>query len=263
LGWYRVLYARHEAFARWGFVYLALTALTLGFGFLDDRLINGVSVWNKPFKFCLSLSVYFFTLCWFAPLLGPGWFDRLQGRVLTTVPIVCGALEIGYIILQAGLGEASHFNTDTPFHAAAYSLMGLGAVILVSVCAWLGLAILLKHRRALTPYVFAVGLSLVLTALLGGGFGAYLGGQGAHWVGGVPTDAGGSILFNWSRDGGDLRVAHFFGMHAMQVIPLAGWLIGRWSGNSGGVLAVAAVAAAYSALTIATFLQALGGRPFL
>jgi hypothetical protein len=261
--WYRSLSLRHEAFAGWGIVYLVLTVLMLGLGVVDDRLINGVSVWNKPFKFCLSLSAYFFTLCWFAPLLGPGYFQRLPGRILTAVAVVCAVLEIAYIIFQASLGEASHFNTDTAFHAAAYSLMGLGAVLLVCVCAWLGVAVLLRHRRRLSPYAFAAGLSLVLTAVLGGGFGGYLGSQSGHWVGGAATDAGGSMLFHWARDGGDLRVAHFFGMHAMQVIPLAGWLLGLRSEGRAGILAVAGVAAVYSALTIATFVQALGGRPFL
>jgi hypothetical protein len=68
---------------------------------------------------------------------------------------------------------------------------------------------------------------------------------------------------NWSRDGGDLRVAHFFGMHAMQVVPVIGALLARvWSPRLaiGGVIGAAGI---YAAGTIFTFVQALQGQPFL
>ena len=256
--------SRHRAFAGWALAYGGLGVLTLLLGVLDDRTLNGVSVWSKPSKFNFSLVSYFLTLAWLAPLLGADYFRSLPGRALTALPIVAAAFEMAYIIFQAAQGEPSHYNVSTPFHAAAYSLMGFGAAVLVGVCAVMGAVILWRHRAGLSPYVLGAGLGLVLSCVLGGGFGAYLGSQSGHWVGGAASDAGGLPLTGWVRDGGDLRVAHFFGMHAMQALPFLGWLIGVGvRSNRNGLLLTSLAAGIYGAIALATFLQAQAGRPFL
>ena len=78
---------------------------------------------------------------------------------------------------------------------------------------------------------------------------------------GVDTDVGGFPVFGWTRQGGDLRVAHFFGIHAMQILPLAGWFIARSRPKATGPVWIGA--AALSALTIYALVEALSGRPFL
>ena len=256
-----------------GLAFLGLTLLTLLAANLDGRTLAGVSVWSKPFKFSLSLTVYFLTLVCFARLLPSTVWRSTWGKALVWVPIGFAAFEIVYITYQGAIGQGSHFNTDTPFHALMYSLMGFGAVTLVTSLLAMGLTIA-KHRSLAEPVVFAVVVGIVLTFLLGGGFGGYLGGQSGHWVGGTASDANGTWLFNWSRDGGDLRVAHFFGMHAMQAIPLFALLLdqlfGRRFGQRSGqhlsrstkIATITAFATAYAAFTITTFVQAVQGQPF-
>ncbi|MEQ8857417.1 MAG: hypothetical protein RIC56_02105 [Pseudomonadales bacterium] len=255
---------RHSAWTLWAGVYLALAAASLVLMSVDERLLQGVSVWTKPFKFQLSLAVYFLTLAWFASLLGDGYFRTWRGRLMTWIPIFWAAAEVAYITWQGAIGETSHFNRTTPFHAIAYSLMGLGAVTLVSVCLWMALEILVATRgRRRSPYVWAVVSGLALTFALGGGFGGYLGNQSGHWVNAPATDAGGLWLFGWTREGGDLRAAHFFGMHAMQVLPLIGWLLARRLSRPAALTGVGLVSLVYAAFTTFVFFQAIAGRPLL
>src|SRR5690606_5801344 len=90
----------------------------------------------------------------------------------------------------------------------------------------------------------------------------YMSMNGGHWVGGIASDANGLPLFGWSRTGGDLRVAHFFALHAQQAMPALG-LIAVALGRPSSRGAIAAGAVAYLGLIAFTFVQALRGVPFL
>jgi hypothetical protein len=101
---------------------------------------------------------------------------------------------------------------------------------------------------------------LFLLAALSG-FG--MGGRNAHSVGGVDGGAG-IVVTQWSKTHGDLRVSHFFALHAFQLLPLLGYGLAalplppaaRWT-----ILLLAI--AAQAALVVGTLLQAFAGRPLL
>jgi hypothetical protein len=87
----------------------------------------------------------------------------------------------------------------------------------------------------------------------------------AHTVG-LPDGGAGLPIVNWSTRGGDLRVAHFLGFHALQILPLAGYSFSRWRTDAVRRRAVPYVLAfglVYFAVFSLLFWQASAGRPLL
>jgi hypothetical protein len=247
-----------------GWCALAISFVLLALAGLDGRTFNGVSVWTKPWKFHLSTGVHLLTLAWCAAMLpDTPARDRAFGR-MSAVALACSLFELAYITWRASRGEASHFNLGSPFAGTMYTLMGIGAVMLTACAGWLGWHIGRARDFAFGPVLQrGLALGLMLGFALGTIAGLYLGGQAGHWVGGTPSDAQGLALVGWSRDGGDLRVAHFFGLHAIQALPLAAWLAARRAAPARALRGLNVFAAAYTLLTLFTFVRAVMGRPFI
>jgi hypothetical protein len=230
---------------------LAGSILLFAFQLVDQRLINGISVWDKPAKFFLSLAVQYGTVSWALNLLPDA--DRLSRGIQRAVYVMLfsGWVEMAYIVFRASHAEPSHFNTSTPIASIVYGIMGVGAVSLTVTAAFIGWQILRRPHK--TIWQEAAGLGLVLGSVLGTIAGAYMSSHTGHWVGGVQSDANGLAFFNWSTTGGDLRVAHFVGLHAAQFIALSAL------SNSRAIIYITAIATA--ALTGILFVVAASGIP--
>ena len=231
------------------FMLFFLSAYTLIY--LDTRLLYGVSVWEKPSKFFLSLAIHMATLAWGISLL-PAEQRRSRGVGIASLAFIAAAVfEMAYMTFQSSLGEASHFNRSTTFTELMYSLMGFGALTLTSTTAYLGWRI---RRSGTTPMHFAAGWSFMVSAVATTFVAGYLASGSGHWIGGDQTDATGLPFFHWSTTGGDLRVAHFAALHLMQAVPLVAWF---WPDKR----IVAASLAAGVAVVIGLSVQALMGVP--
>ena len=245
-------------------VLLALAMLPLfGALALDERLFQGINVWVKPLKFHVALVIYLLTLAAYARFASPELRARPGWRWHERAVVVAVVLELIWIGGAAALGTGSHFNDSTPLAGALYSFMGVAAVVLTSASATLAWAI---HRHPAghlsaavrTGLVWGLGLTLLLTMVTA----QTLADRGSHWTGGTPSDAGGLWLLGWSRDGGDLRAAHFFATHAMHAIPLLALACARLFGPEARA-PVRLAALAYTGFVAIVFVQGVRGQPLI
>jgi hypothetical protein len=247
------LVQRERRLALFGLTLLALLVpLTLALG-LDERTLRGANIWLKPMKFALSLGLFALTTAWFVGHLLPASRRLRSVDAMVWVLIGSASFEFGYIVLQAGLGRGSHFNVGDTFHAMMYTLMGMGALMLTATqpaLAWL----LLRHadqRRALA-YRRAVVIGLLLTFVLGAGAGGLLSGM-------QPPETTAMPIVGWSIAGGDLRPAHFLGIHAQQALPLVGLAVAGWN-STRAQRTVWTFTGAYLLLFVAALVWGLVGR---
>jgi hypothetical protein len=188
--------------------------------------VQGVNSWYKPIKFALSIGIYSWTMGWIAHELGPG----SHKAIISWVTTVALGIEIVYIAIQAAKGEMSHFNLSTPLYASMYNLMAILATAISLLTLYTALLFFAGSFSELPPsYLWAIRWGMLLFVIFSlQGF--LMGSRLAHTVG-APDGGAGLTFLNWSIDHGDLRIAHFVGMHALQVLPLLGFYLikdARW-----------------------------------
>ncbi|WP_083404519.1 MULTISPECIES: hypothetical protein [unclassified Curtobacterium] len=209
-------------------VSLALLVVSAAAIALDGQHIGGEPAWVKPSKFAVSIALALLTIRW---VLGAVHAHRRTLTVLATVLVVALAVEVLWIDVQVVRGTTSHFNTGAPFDAAAYATGGFSvvAVFLATVV----VAVLALRTTGLDAGVAAgirwglllcvVGMLEAVSMIVNGTTSTT---NGGHTVGAL--DGGpGLPLTGWSLHHGDLRVAHFVGLHMLQVLPVLAWFLLR------------------------------------
>ena len=194
------------------------TLLSIG----DSRLILGINPWIKPMKFLTSITILLWSLAWYMPETRDLPRRRATVRNIAASVMV---LEIAIIILQSARGVPSHFNAASTVNFALFNIMG-AAITINTVAMMIFLALLRRDTPASRAgYLWGIraGVAIFILASLQGFLIVF---NNAHTVG--AADGGPGLPFvNWSTEHGDLRIAHFFGMHAMQALPLLGFLLDR------------------------------------
>jgi len=232
----------------------ALALVTAALAVIDQRTLVGAPLWFKPMKFSLSIALFALALAW---MLG-----QLRERTMrrTGWAIAAGlALEMVIIVGQAARGEKSHFNTDGGLGSILFSIMGAT----ITVVWFLTLAVALRFLREPgrdRSMTLAIQLGL-LVSLVGMAVGFLLARGGGHAVG-VPDGGPGLFFVGWSTTGGDLRISHFVGLHALQVLPLLAALLAQRSvGEAVRTRIVWSVAVGYLGVVLLLIWQALRAQP--
>lgn len=259
------------------FLFLALGAAGTIF---DSREVLGAPTWAKSVKFSVSLMIYAATMLWmfsYVKLL-----PRLKSFALTACAIILFG-EMLLIVWQGARAVPMHFNVSTPLDATLWSIMG-SSITVFYIISIIGFVLFLRQpvRDRTLAWSMKLGMAIMLV-----GFGvAFLmtgpqpdqlermeGGLaplriGAHTVG-APDGGPGLPLLGWSTLYGDLRIAHFVGIHGPQGLALFGFaliLLARRPNNrlteTHRLLLVVGMFVAYLGFVLIVTWQALRMQPF-
>ncbi len=260
---------------------MAALVLVAGLGLLvDSREVLNESVWLKPFKFGLSFVLYGATLAWLISKLRKakrfGWWTG-------TAFAITGIVDVGFIAIQAARGTFSHFNANTDtFNQVGQKVFASGVIGLFGASLVIAIMLLFQRvgdaplNRALRTGIALAVAGMALAFYLVGSnstqthttdaYGNPVTLAASHSIG---VEAGGSglPLTHWSTVGGDLRVPHFIGLHAIHAFLVVLLLLSVLAVRVAWLRPervrarlVGAAVIAYTGLMVATSVQAFRGQ---
>jgi hypothetical protein len=252
------VYRRNKLLANLGTINLIAAFLLFFYYFYNGEVVLGVNSMIKPIKFALSIWIYSWTMAFLLFYLN----DQNKVKKYSWVAIIAMSFEQFAIISQALRGELSHFNNSSLYGGILYALMGVFIVMLTIQT--LRITITFIRQKTYTipaPLALSIKIGLIYFVVFSF-FGGYISGVNGHTVG--AKDGGVGLPFiNWSTFFGDLRVAHFFGIHALQIIPIFGYWISNKSKSDVSTKAIWAFSVIYLAYICFTMIQAFMEIPFM
>jgi hypothetical protein len=244
---------RRNALLFWfGLFNLAVAIVCLVLMPFEETQILGVNRWLKPFKFYSSVGIMVLTMGWLLYYLN----NPKKVKTYSWLIVITMFFENGLIITQAIRKTTSHFNNTSILNGIVFNIMG-GLILVFTITAILICISFFKQKQFSIPaaYVWGIRLGLlffVFFSLEGG----LMVGLLSHTIGG-PDGGPGLPLVNWSTRYGDLRIAHFLGLHSLQVLPLFGNYIAKTKKQT------ITFSIVYFIIVAVLFLQAMKGIPLL
>lgn len=228
--------------------------------FIDHRTVMGVNVWIKPLKFSISIAIYLITVGYLITLYP---YSKRKKNSINNITSFTLLIEMGIIFYQASRGVTSHFNESTVLDALLFAAMGIMIAINVLIMVLFifdTIRLKLKTTKSIQLAILLGWIIIVVGSWVGG----QMVSQMSHNVG-VVDGGTGLPLVNWSTIGGDLRIAHFFGLHGIQIIPLfALWVSKKWkTTNRNQNITVTVFGLLYASWIGFVFYQAKQGIPLI
>jgi hypothetical protein len=242
---------RNETLFFFGLLCLVLSIVFLILTKYTTTQVFHVNAWYKPFKFAFSTFLFAWAMAWYCYYL-----PHFNIQIYNWSVIILLGFEIVYIALQASKGQLSHYNVSTPLYSALFSMMAIAATLVTLYTAYVGYLFFTNSFPNLPNYyVWAIRLSIVIFVLFSlEGFA--MGSTLNHSVGAL-NDNSNLFIVGWSKTVGDLRVAHFIGMHALQVLPILSYYVLKNTKLTVGLSII------YGLLALLTLIQALQGKPLI
>ncbi|RZJ20011.1 MAG: hypothetical protein EON51_16140 [Acinetobacter sp.] len=252
IDFFTVLKSRNEPLFYFGVICFLSAFFILLIAKFSYIQINGVNAWYKPFKFALSIGIFSWTMGWYT-----GYLELpRQVYIYSYTTIFLLGFELFYITFQAARGQLSHYNVSSTLYTSLTAAMAIAAIAATLYTGYIGILFCTGEFPKLPGYyLWAIRIGILLFVIFAFE-GAIMGGNGSHTVGGS-GDGGGLPLLNWSRKYGDLRIAHFVGMHALQVLPLVAFYLLR------DIKLVIVLGLVYGALALFCLVQALNSKPLV
>src|SRR5712675_433924 len=260
---FRELDATDPVLSRLGWALLLVVPVFAALAMSVPAGAAAVNPWIKPIKFSMSFSTFASTISLL--LLGlriPKWQLTLVRRTIAASV----ALEILSLAAQAWR-SAYHLSGQSLLDTSLAQMTNSMVMVNTGIVCWM--LVLFCANRVRTdlidrPMVSAIRYSIVIF-LAGNAIGGYMLARGSHTVG--VADGGPGLPFvNWSVIGGDLRIAHFIAIHAIQIVPLFAYILSQMAPIPPVKyrrIAIAVLAILVSAAVGATFVQAALGRPLI
>ncbi len=232
--------------------------LLLCFYPFNDTIILGLNSVIKPMKFALSIWIYSWTMALILHYVN----NTTAVKIYSWVAVICMGFEQAAITMQALRGELSHFNRTNIFGMVVFVLMGVFILTITLFTVYIT-CIFIKQKtyklHAAKVLSIKIGLVYFIVFSL---YGGYISSLPGHTIG-APDGSKGLPFLNWSTLFGDVRVAHFFGIHSLQIIPLFAVVTGKYFATKSTLLFVKIFSVLYICFVIFVLLQSVKGIPFI
>jgi hypothetical protein len=214
--------------------------------------VLGINAYIKPMKFFISTVLFTWTFAFYMQYL-----DHPKAiKIFNWITVLGLGFELAAITIQAANGKLSHFNISSAFDATLFSLMGIAITIVMLAGLYIGILFFTqKSFEVSILIIWSIRLSIIITVIFafeGFAMGAML----KHTVGALDGGAGLPIV-NWSKNHGDLRVPHFLGLHAIQMVPLLCYYFAKSTWH------VFSISILYFFIVTGTLIQAILGKSIL